>query len=487
MNEMYRSILISTLLLITSIQIKAQEDTTTARIHYEKGWSLYLSAKYKQAGEYFRKAGAIYKKTGVVDKHVSCLAKEMGTFARLGQLDRALTVVPNISEFEKYTSDSVRKELADIYNLYGIVYIYKGQEYYDSAIIYNKKCLDLRKEIIGEFSPQVASSYNNISVIYERQGMYAQSMDYLLKAKAIREKITSFDDLPAANVYLNMGNLFQAKGDLKAALGSFTKSLELLKQHLDDDHPDIAKVYDNLGNVLMRKGEYSLALSYQKKALALALQAFGKWHRAVGRAYNNLGNTHLELNNLDTALLYYNTSLQIRLKVDKTNTGGIGTIYNNIGIVHLKRKDFDKALIYFKKGLEYRGPNYIDTGESYVYLAKVYAALNQPEKVDFFYKKAIERYTNQYLAKSPSLAITYNELGNYWHDSGNAERALKYYQQAILANFINFEDQDIKSNPNQDFESCQSPIVFLETLLLKAEALQDVDSKGVSRVDFSLL
>ena len=102
----------------------------------------------------------------------------------------------NLEKAEKYAKKSLdmaqaisynSKNIADIYNVLGMIYLDKNSTAF--AKTYMLKSLDLNKKFLTDDSPTLAMLYNNLSSIYKKEKNYHKALIYARKSLEISVKI----------------------------------------------------------------------------------------------------------------------------------------------------------------------------------------------------------------------------------------------------------------------------------------------------------
>ncbi len=128
---------------------------------------------------------------------------------------------------------------------------------------------------------------------------------------------------------------------------------------------------------------------------------------------NALGIAYTKVGELDKAQEYFLKAIQSNPKKAES--------YVNLGILLAKKKDYGSAEEYFKKAI--KNPNYKNKEKAYYNLALVYLKLGNLEKYEESLKKAIA-YNNFFLP-------AYEELGNYYMQQEEYDKAKTLYEKAI--------------------------------------------------------
>ncbi|MBQ1190758.1 MAG: tetratricopeptide repeat protein, partial [Bacteroidales bacterium] len=315
---------------------------------------------------------------------------------------------------------------------YGIFLI--EYAYYEESIEVNLRFVRLSEATNGQ-NETTAVSYNNIGVVYENLGDYDKALEYHNKALEIKKDVLGENTPNTAGSYNNIGVVYSELGDYNKALELHNKALEIKKDILGEKHRDTATSYDNIGVVYDKLGDYDKALEYHNKALEIFEEVLGKNHPDTATSYGNIGNVYDELGDYDKALEYYNKALEIRKEVFGKNHPDTAGSYNNIGAVYKDLGDYDKALEYHNKALEIKknvlGANNPDTATSYNNIGVVYRNLGEYDKALEYYFKALEITKDVLGEKHPNTAMSYGNIGIVYDELGDYDKALEYFIKAL--------------------------------------------------------
>ncbi|NEO44227.1 MAG: tetratricopeptide repeat protein [Moorea sp. SIO4A3] len=83
---------------------------------------------------------------------------------------------------------------------------------YSEAIPLAERALEIRREVLGEEHPDVASSLNNLAFIYESLGKYAEAELLHQQALALRKKLLGEDHPHVATSLNNLALIYKSQG-----------------------------------------------------------------------------------------------------------------------------------------------------------------------------------------------------------------------------------------------------------------------------------
>ncbi|MGI8933481.1 MAG: tetratricopeptide repeat protein, partial [Phormidesmis sp.] len=140
-----------------------------------------------------------------------------------------------------------------------LAYVYNNQGRYELAEPLYVQALALKRKLLGEDHPAVATSLNNLAGLYESQGRYEQAEPLLVQALALRRQLLGEDHPDVASSLNNLAELYRSQGRYEQAEPLYEKSLALMRQLLGEDHPDVAASLNNLAFRYYSQGRYEQA------------------------------------------------------------------------------------------------------------------------------------------------------------------------------------------------------------------------------------
>ncbi|HEY5327632.1 MAG TPA: tetratricopeptide repeat protein [Mucilaginibacter sp.] len=167
------------------------------------------------------------------------------------------------------------------------------------------------------------------------------------------------------------------------SLPGINRRLLALAQKTKDDSLFI-KTYIATGNYFARKGDYSQALAYEFKALGIAENSSS---RRTAIVFNNIAAVYTSLENYPSALLYLRKGVQNLRRATST----VGYLHTNLARTFAKMNKPDSALKYAQLALadNIRFKDSSIQPAIYLNFAVVYEQLNEPELVNYYYKKSM--------------------------------------------------------------------------------------------------
>jgi Flp pilus assembly protein TadD len=169
-----------------------------------------------------------------------------------------------------------------------IAYYYDSQGRYGDAEPLFLEALAMRKQLLGEAHPDVATSLNNLALLYKFQGRYGDAEPLFLEALAMRKQLLGEAHPDVAASLNNLALLYNFQGRYGDAEPLFLNALAMRKQLLGEAHPDVALSLNNLAGLYKSQGRYGDAEPLYLEALAMRKQLLGEAHPDVAASLNNL-------------------------------------------------------------------------------------------------------------------------------------------------------------------------------------------------------
>lgn len=236
---------------------------------------------------------------------------------------------------------------------------------------------------------------------------------------------------------------------------------------------EMAACFNNLGLANWINGNQDQATEYMLQSLHIFGDFYGQDHTKVASAYNNLG-LITSATQPEVALEYYKKSLALNQKIYSTSHPNIATVYTNIGVLYKNKNEYNLALDNFENALriniEVFGKNHPTIAFLKTAIAQVFIARNSNDKAIENLNEAKSIYEKSYEKKHPEIAQINNLLGNIALKSGNIKKALLYYQNALIANAIVFDNTNYKANPSAN--DCYNKLLLINILTQKAKAIE---------------
>ena len=324
-------------------------------------------------------------------------------------------------------------DIATSYNDMGLAYGALGE--YKKELECCLKALAIQEKVLPENYPDIATLYNNVGYAYGKLEDHKKQLEYYLKALAIREKVLPENHPDIVASYNNVGYAYGELADHKKELNYYLKVLAIQEKVLTENHPDIAASYNDVGSVCSELGDHKKELDYYLKALAIREKVLPENHPDIAASYNNIGCAYGELGEHKNELEYCLKALAIQEKVLPENHPDIATSYDNVGYAYGELGEHKKELEYKLKALAIREKvlpeNHPDIAASYNNIGCSYGELGNHKKQLEYYLKALAIQEKVLPENHPNIAASYNNIGCSYGELGNHKKQLEYYLKAV--------------------------------------------------------
>jgi len=315
----------------------------------------------------------------------------------------------------------------------------------------------LKNELSIANSEDKAALYSEIADLYIHISP-SLSQKYIIQA--IIEANTNNNIKLFPEIYRIYGIIKYYQNEIDSSLFYYNKSKEIAEEL--NDKLAVASANVNIGVVYFETNEYTKALS----SLCVAQEIFKKEGVKENEAIinNNIGLIYKELNMPDSALFYLNNSLQIKKELQNE----LGQAYTliNMAIVEYKFNNNDtKAISYFNIATDILLKNTDTNSIAILYneQGNFHFYKNNLDKAQKFYLKSL-----RYSTKIQSYKIqkdSYDFLFKIAIARNNDSAALDFYQKFITCKDT-IENQEIIKNLNElklkyETEQKEQKITFL--------------------------
>lgn len=286
-----------------------------------------------------------------------------------------------------------------------------------------------------------------------------------------------------------LAELHNVSGVLAYQLGDYDKAIDHVKQSIDyqlqidneANKRDLATKYNNLAAIISRKGDFDEAISLYHKSLALR-KKYGD-ELEVGESYNNLSVSYYRKKMFNEALNFQIQYLDILDKQSDENlTREYILCYNSLGIYYLELKDYSKSLATLNKALALNQKDEYLLEKTHHNLGYLYRMMDHDEKARYHLQKALLLNQKKYKNSHPDIGKAYRHLGTLEIKKENFEKALHYFQLALVNLVTGFSDTSFLSNPK--LVNIRSKPDLLRSLRDKAAALRTIAIKKTDNIQW---
>jgi len=322
---------------------------------------------------------------------------------------------------------------------------YTASSDYNAAAWFYEKYLNTLDKV--KEKNELIAIYNSLASAYNSLGDYNKALEYCAASESLLSEGMSLDDIQNKLSLFNMyGQIFEHLSDYKKSEYYYKRTLELLNGVKEGSYHAFINANIGLGTVYDKLGRYSEAVKFYNVAEKCAKEFYIEKNIELSTIYKNLGALYDNLSD-------YRKSIENCLKAESIikneydeNFPLLANIYNNIASAYDNLGEFRTAISYYDKGefiiKRIYGEDYVpladiltNRGAAYNSLGECIHALEDCKKAESIYKKFSENH--------PSLASTYNNLGQIYSSMGCHSKAVVYYDQFLKI----YEKKGLESNP----------------------------------------
>jgi tetratricopeptide (TPR) repeat protein len=321
--------------------------------------------------------------------------------------------------------------------LFGLLSIIELEE--DDAKFYFSK-INMQLEFI-KIDADLLSALGNC---FSHFKYFDKAINYYNKSLDIYLKNLGEDNPEIANLYNEIGDALNNKGEYDKALLYYTKNLEMYLKHVGNEHPIKSIYYENIGIISERKGEYDEALKNYELSLKIRLKNFGNQHKSIASCYEFIGGVYIHKEDCIKAIEFYEKALNIRLKIYNDSSSQLLFYYKAIEGLCFINHFYEKAIEYSNKCLKIQmltlKPDDIDLSETYNDLGKSFIRVGKNDKAIESLEKCVSIQIKKLGHLHKDVRTTYNNIISLWEGKGDLEKVLEIHLKILT---LKTNDTDI--------------------------------------------
>jgi tetratricopeptide (TPR) repeat protein len=156
-----------------------------------------------------------------------------------------------------------------------------------------ERALQLRQQVLGPHSGDVAATHALLGLIEDEVGAYEAGKAHFEKALAIQVKVMGPDHPTTITTRSDLGYLALANGDWAEAVSLFTDASARREKLVGPDHVSIANGLSGLGEAYLRLGRPADAERVLRRAMAVREKVTGPDHASLGFLLPNLARAQI--------------------------------------------------------------------------------------------------------------------------------------------------------------------------------------------------
>lgn len=193
-----------------------------ALCYSDLSWCYYFNGNFDENIKYSLQAIKLFEKL----KHTEFLAREYGELGfRMSKRHPVRGLYYMQKGMKISESNHHIQPLLSIYNNYGT--LKKNEKQIDSALLYFKKCLQLKQQIKDKAG--IPYSLNNIAEIKIEQRKFKEAKELIHQAFKLRLELNDYYGI--SDSYAYFGDLYQAEGKYELAIKNFKSSVAIADKY----------------------------------------------------------------------------------------------------------------------------------------------------------------------------------------------------------------------------------------------------------------
>ncbi|NUO00996.1 MAG: tetratricopeptide repeat protein, partial [Saprospiraceae bacterium] len=303
--------------ILKSLNIKInlipENDPSIAKAYNNIGFFFIQKGEYDQAIYYFEKGRCIresdpsYNSEELSGSYINL----SNAYLKKGDYGRAIQFGQHAVNILEKNNLIDKHFYVEPISIIGTCYYMLGD--IQKSILYHKKSLHARLNILKNNDIGIATALNDLGICYMDIREFEKALEYFNDAldklsPSYTENIRS-DGRIIALINYNIGNVFSLKQDYQQAIAYYQKALETWIELLGSEHDDIAKVYSGLAFCYHALGKHEQAIKENKKALSILEKKVGLVNIETAKVLNNLGLVYLDIQQFNQALEYLDQAI----------------------------------------------------------------------------------------------------------------------------------------------------------------------------------
>lgn len=266
---------------------------------------------------------------------------------------------PDISHYirnwpEFKLSQKSAKEKVETYFQY--FKAYKEISRYEPMSFYIRECEKLIEKEPTLDKGLLAEVYSDLAwFYYEIESNYVKAQSIFTKGLELKMELYGEESIEIAIAYNIIGLAFNTvKKDNQKAKEYYNKSIAIfLKVCQGENHEELARPYHNLAFLYEENNEYELAEYYHMKSLEIRRRLSGEEHKETAWNYNSIAHFYRDRKDYVKAEEYYEKSMALRMKILGEEHVDCVMSYNSLAYFYWKiKKNYKKAEELFNKSLK---------------------------------------------------------------------------------------------------------------------------------------
>jgi tetratricopeptide (TPR) repeat protein len=352
-----------------------------------------------------------------------------------------IDLIEQVRESIAHLEEGVRSwldNIADedlIWPFLGIGRFYQGQGNYSFAEPWDRDCLEVTQQRLGEEHPSVATSMNNLAGLYSSQGKYEEAEPLYLSALEMRRRVLGEEQPHVALSMNNLAGLYSSQGKYEEAEPLYLSALEMRRRMLGEEHPDVAMSMNNLAVLYSSQGKYEEAEPLYLSALKMYKRLLGKEHPYVAMSMSNLAELYRSQGKYKGAEPLSLCALEMYKRLLGEEHPHVALSMNNLAELYCSQGKYEEAEPLYLSALKmYKrllGEEHPHVALSMNNLAELYRSQEKYEEAEPLFLCALEMRKRLLGEEHPHVALSMNNLAVLYDAEGKYKKAESLYLSAL--------------------------------------------------------
>lgn len=331
--------------------------------------------------------------------------------------------------------DDQRRRLATADSLARVAEGLWGDARFAEGAAHVERELTIRREVLGDDHPEVATAVNNLAALLHSQGELDLAEGLYLEAQEKKQRLLGDEHPDVAFTLNNLASLRHARGDYEGAAEFLREALDLLSGIFGDEHPLATASLLNLAAVLKAQGKYADAEPLYRRALAIRQEVLGREHRDVAESMGALASVLTARGDYASAEPLYREALAMRRRLLGEDHPVVATSLNGLAFVLEVQGDYASAEPLFREALALRirtlGPEHPLVAQSLNNLAAALHKQGDHASAESFYRRALDLRRTVLGEEHPLTANSIYNLGSLLMAREEYDAAEELFREAL--------------------------------------------------------
>jgi CHAT domain-containing protein len=313
-------------------------------------------------------------------------------------------------------------------------------------------------ESMGIHSIREADSHQRLASIALGTRDYASARSGYHQSLQIKKQVLNADDSVYFQDLIYLGNVHYLTERLDSAEWYYLQAQQIAFRYPEME--EVERIYNSLGAYYFSAANYLQAINYYKKALNVLKENDPDYLKGFISFTYNIANAQSRMKKYPQAISSYHDLLNYGIISDH--------IYLNLGTAYARTQQYDSAEFYLTRVLDSSTPE-LSAGALNT-MGHLKLAVGQPDTALVFFNQSLKENQKSLSQKNSLLARTYFGLGKSKVQQEEYASGLTYFQKALQAAMLQFEEDALQANPQEFSLAISLPDLF-NALEAKAEAL----------------